>query len=488
MYDLIVIGGGTAGLVASAGAAGLGARVALVERARLGGECLWTGCVPSKALIASARTAHDAAIAERLGIAVREVRPDFARVMEWVRDAQRRIQPHDSPERFRALGVDVVHGTARFIGERTLDVDGRCLQAKRIVIATGSRPALPAVEGLAAAPHHTNETVFALERQPRTLLVLGGGPIGVELAQAFARLGTTVHLVEAGPRLLAREDEELAGLLARHLEAEGVRVHTSVRVTRATHVASNVGAVGAVGAVDAEHTAGAIRLEAHGPDGRQLVLEGDTMLVATGRAPVVDSLELARGGVDATERGLAVRRTLATTARGVWAAGDCVGPLRFTHVADYQARLVVRNAFFPFPRPADYRVVPRVTFTAPELASVGLTEQEARERHGSAVRVWRRPFDDVDRAVVDGNPAGLVKLITGRGGRILGAHVLGHGAGNIIETLVLAMARGIPATALATTIHAYPTYPEAIQQAARGYYVSHYTGLVARLGGWLARR
>jgi pyruvate/2-oxoglutarate dehydrogenase complex dihydrolipoamide dehydrogenase (E3) component len=466
-YDLIVVGGGTAGLVTAAGSAGIGARVALIERDRLGGECLWNGCVPSKALIAASRAAHDAQEAVRFGVVATSTELEFGRVMDWVREAQQRIAPHDSPEHFRSLGVDVIAGSARFTGDRTLDVDGKSLSAKRIVIATGSKPAVPLIDGLEAVNYLTNETIFSLERQPKTLLILGAGAVGLELAQAFARLGTHVQVIEAAPQLLPREDHELAELLSDRLRSEGVEIH----LDSAAELASQ--------------QSGRVQLHISGANAR--VFEGDALLVATGRMPNLESLDLAKAGVEVTKPGVVVDDTLRTTARGVWAAGDCIGPLRFTHVADYQARLVVRNAFFPFHSKADYSVVPWVTFSEPELAHVGLTEREARERLGSDVRVWRREFNDVDRAIVDGNTDGLVKLITDRKGRIVGGHILGHGAGNMIGEVVLAMKHGISASALGNTIHAYPTYPEAIRQAAEGHRKSRFRGPVKRIANWFAR-
>jgi pyruvate/2-oxoglutarate dehydrogenase complex dihydrolipoamide dehydrogenase (E3) component len=469
-HDLIVIGGGTAGLVTSAGAAGIGARVALIEQDRLGGECLWTGCVPSKALIACARAAHGVYTARRFGVDVPAVGVDFGRVMQWVHEAQRRIEPHDSPERFRSLGVEVVRGTARFVGERTLRVDGRVMSAKRVVIATGSKPAVPPIDGLSDVPFFTNETIFSLERQPETLLVLGAGPIGLELAQAFARLGTTVRVLEAAPQLLPREDEELAGLLGGQLAAEEVEILLDTTVTRVSREGRTM------------------RLSARRGDGTPVMVEGDTLLVATGRVSNVALLETENAGVETGKSGVVVDERLRTTGGGVWAAGDVTGGLRFTHVADYQARLVVRNAFFPLASKADYSAVPWVTFTEPELAHVGLTEREARERHGDGVRVWKRRFDDVDRAMADGEPHGMVKLVTDRKGKILGGHILGHGAGNLIGEVVLAMNHGIPAGKLGNTIHAYPTYPEAIKQAAEGYYKSRFRGPIRTIARWFARR
>ena len=484
-YDIIVVGGGTAGLVTAAGSAGIGARVALVERERLGGECLWNGCVPSKALIATARAAHGARGDERMGVRNDAPQVDFARAMQWIRDAQARIAPNDSPERFRGLGVDVIEGDARFTSERTLNVDGRTLTAKHIVIATGSAPSVPPIDGLADVPYLTNETIFSLTQRPETLLILGGGPIGLELAQAFARLGTTVHILEAETQLLPREDHELAALLGERLVAEGVHLHLGAKVTRVQRArgGEEAGGVRAGGRISVTASR-----NAEGPHPETFSLEGDALLVATGRRSRLDSLELSKSGVDFGKGGVTVDDSLRTTASGVWAAGDCVGPLRFTHVADYQARLVVRNAFFPLRGKTDYSAVPWVTFTEPELAHVGLTEEEARQAHGEDVRVWRRPFAEVDRAISDGETSGLVKLVTTSRGRILGGHILGAGAGNMIGEITLAMKHGISATALGNTIHPYPTYPEAIRHAAESFTKSRFTGAVKRMVNWYVRR
>ena len=469
-HDMIVIGGGAAGLVTSAGAAGLGARVALIERDQLGGECLWTGCVPSKALIACARAAHEARTASRFGIATGPVTVNFAEVMAWVRDAQRRIAPNDSPERFRSLGVDVVAGTARFTGERTLQVDGKEMRAKRIVVATGSRPAVPPIEGLADVPYLTNETIFTLERQPSALLVLGAGPIGVELAQAFARLGTQVRVLEAAPAFLPREDHELAGLLLERLCAEGVDIVLDAKVRRASR------------------QEGVIRLDASRSDGSALIADGDALLLATGRSANVGLLDANRAGIATGPDGIVTNDRLRTTADGVWAAGDVTGGLRFTHVADYEARLVLRNAFFPYSSGADYSAVPWVTFTDPELAHVGLTELEARDRLGDGMRVWRKAFGESDRAIADGHASGLVKLIADRRGRLVGGHVLGHGAGSVIGEIAVALKHRVSVSRLGSTIHAYPTYPEAIRQAAEGHVKSRFRGPIRTVTRWLVRR
>lgn len=464
---MLVIGGGAAGLVTTAGAAALGARVALVERERMGGECLWTGCVPSKALIACARAAHEAREAARFGVDAGPVRVDFRRVMEWVGEAQRRIEPHDSPERFRRMGVEVAEGSARFVGVRVVDVGGRRLSARAVVIATGSAPAAPAVPGLEDVPYLTNETIFELDALPRSLLVLGGGPIGVELAQAFARLGSAVTLVEAAPRLLPLEDDDVSAALRTILTAEGVTVLPEHRATRAERASDGV-------ALQLEGPAGASRVDA------------EAILVAAGRRPRVDGLEPGAAGVEVSDRGVVVDDRLRTTAEGVWAAGDVTGILRFTHVADYQARMVLRNALFPLSSRANYAAVPWAIFTDPQIGRVGLTEAEARARHGDAVQLWRRPLVALDRAVADGRTTGFVKLVADRRGRLLGAHVVGHGADTMVAELALALRHGLGVRQLAGTIHAYPTYPEAVRQAAEERTRARFTGLSRSIARWFA--
>jgi pyruvate/2-oxoglutarate dehydrogenase complex dihydrolipoamide dehydrogenase (E3) component len=468
-YDLIAVGGGAAGLVSAAGAAGLGARSALIEHERMGGECLWTGCVPSKALIAAGRAAADARAARRFGVNVADVTIDFSAVMRHVHQAQQRIAPHDSPERFRGLGVDVVEGTARFLDASTLEVAGRRLRARNIVLATGSRPRIPPLAGIETVPYLTNENVFLLESLPARLLVLGAGPVGLELAQAFARLGSRVTLVEQGDTLLPREDAELAALLAESVAAEGVELLLGTRADRCSYLN------------------GVVTLEIS-TAGATATLHGDALLVATGRRPNLDTVDAAAAGIDVSDAGVIVDDRLRTSAAGVWAAGDVVaGTPRFTHVADYHARLVLRNALFPLSGRADYRVVPWVTYTDPELAHVGLTEAEAREQHGSGVQVYRREFGQVDRAIADGRTAGMLKLVADRRGNVLGGHVLGYGASSVIAGIALAMKNGIRLGGVASTVHAYPTYPEAFKHAADAAARARLSGTTQKLVKWIVR-
>ncbi len=467
--DLIAVGGGTAGLVTAAGGAGLGARVALVERDRMGGECLWNGCVPSKALIAASRAAHAARTASRVGIHASDVRVAFDEVLDHVRRVQARIAPHDSPERFRGLGVHVVEGSARFLNAHTIQVGEERLTARHIVIATGTRPAVPPIPGLQDVPHHTNETIFSIEALPRTLLVLGGGPIGIELAQAFARLGCTVHVIDAAAQFFPREDRELADMLRRQLEGEGVQIRLDTTVTSVRREGGDI-------------------VLAATRDGVSHEVRGDALLVAVGRRPNVEGLGLDEIGVRTDAGGVVTDGALRTGVKGVYAAGDIVsGGLKFTHVADHMARSVLRNALFPGSSTVSYSGVPWVTYTDPELAHVGLTEVEARDRYGSGVGVWRRELAGVDRVIADAGPAGLVKIITDPKGRVVGGHILGSHAGDMIGELTMAVTLKLSVGQIASVIHPYPTTAEAIRQAAEQRRKAGFTGWKKSLVSWMAR-
>lgn len=470
-YDIIAIGGGTAGLVTAAGGAGLGARVALVERHRMGGECLWNGCVPSKALIAAAKAAHHARHARRFGVEVGDVRVHLGEALDHVRAVQARIAPHDSPERFRGLGVDVHLGHARLVSPREVEVDGKRLRARNIVIATGTRPAVPPIPGLADAPYLTNESVFDVTSLPGTLIVIGGGPIGVEMAQAFARLGSTVHVVEALPEFFSREDRELAGLLQVQLEAEGLTFHLGAAATAVRHASG-------VTSVDIKRA-----------DGSTATLQGDALLVAVGRSPNLKDLGLEQVGVKTDRGGVVVDGYLRTSVPGVWAVGDIVsGGLKFTHAADHMARGLLRNALFPGKSRLDFSSVPWVTYTEPELAHIGLTETEARQRHGDRVGVWRRDVGAVDRVIADGGPAGMVKIVTDAKGRVLGGHILGPHAGDMIGELTIALKHRMTVAQLGAVIHPYPTTAEAIKQASEMRVKTTFSGWKKSLVRWLVRR
>lgn len=453
-YDLAVIGGGTAGLVAAAGAARLGARVALVERHRLGGDCLNTGCVPSKTLISSARAGDN-----------------FQAAMTRVRAAQAMLAAHDSAQRFTGLGVDVFFGTGSFDGREALLVDGARLRFARAVIATGSRPLLPAIPGLGGAAPLTTDTVFSLEGAPRRLAIVGGGAVGCELAQAFQRLGVQVALVHDQPRLLEREDPEAAAIVEAALGRDGVRV---IRAARLTGVERH----------------GDVRTLVYERDGVEERLQADAVLVATGRRPHVDGLALEAAGVErAAHGGPAVDDFLRTTNPRVFACGDVCLPWKFTHAADAAARIVIQNALFALGPLGRRRVsslaVPSCIYTDPEVAQVGVVDHGG----GPPLDQYAVGFDALDRAVTDNRTDGFVKVYTRRGrGTILGATIVGPRAGDIISEVSVAMAGSLSLGALANVIHPYPTYAEAIRKCGDAYNRTRLTPLVSRLLNWWLRQ
>lgn len=466
-YNLVVLGGGTAGLVAAAGAAGLGARVALVERHLLGGDCLVTGCVPSKALIGSSRAAASARKASALGVQTGEVTVDFPAVMARMRALRAGIARHDSAARFRDLGVDVYLGEGRFASPTTLEVGGETLRFARAVIATGARAALPPIPGLGEAGVLTHQTLFSLESLPPRLAVIGGGPIGAEMAQAFARFGSKVTLLEAGPRLMAADDPSASAAVLDALRADGVDVRLNTQV-------------------EAVRTSGDLRrVEVGGGE----PVEADQVLLAAGRAPNVEGIGLEAAGVSFDLRaGVEVDERLRTTNRRVFAAGDVASRYQFTHAADFLSRTVLRNALFFGRAKATDLVIPWATYTDPEVAHVGATAEEAT-RNGVPHGVVEVPLEDNDRAVLDGEAAGFVKVVHDPRGRILGATVVASHAGEMIGELVGAVQRGASLTELSGVIHPYPTVADAIRRAGDQFNRTRLTPGRARLLRWiLARR
>ena len=444
-FDIAVIGAGSGGLSVAAAAAQFGQTVVLFEKGEMGGDCLNYGCVPSKALLAAARQAQAMRGGAPFGISPVEPEIDFAAVSAHVRRAIAAIAPHDSQERFEKLGVTVIRAAASFHDARTLEAAGERFTARRFVIATGSRPAVPPIPGLSDVPYLTNETLFGITRLPPHLLVLGAGPIGVEMAQAHRRLGARVSIIEAGVPL-GQDDPELSAIVLERLGAEGVEIITGRAVTRTSHDGAG------------------IRLDWAGGG----FITGSHLLVAAGRRPNIEHLGLEAAGIAATPRGITVDRRLRTSNRRVHAVGDVAGG-RFTHEAGYQAGIVIRNMLFGLP--ARTRAsMPHVTYTDPELAQAGLTEAEARTLHGSALRVLRWPFTGNDRAQAEGRTDGLVKIVTGRGGRILGAGIVGPGAGELIQPWILALERGLKISAMATPVLPYPTRGEAGRRAAVNYF------------------
>ncbi|MGD9954565.1 MAG: NAD(P)/FAD-dependent oxidoreductase [Candidatus Nanopelagicales bacterium] len=445
-WELAVIGGGTAGIVAAKTAAGLGSSVVLVERDRTGGDCLWTGCVPSKSLIAAAHAAAGARRASSLGVHVDEVRVDFAEVMRHVRGAIRHIEPTDSVAALQAAGVTVVHGSARFAGPSQLDVDGRPLRFQRAVLATGARPSVPPIPGLDGVNHLTSDSVWELEELPRRLVVLGGGSIGCELGQAFARLGSEVTVVEGAARILPREDPDASVLVARALADDGVRLVVGRPV---------------VGAV-AEGAGGALIV---GEGGEQQHVSFDRVLVALGRAPRTDGLGLEHAGIELDPRRFViVDASLRTTNPRVWAAGDLTGHPQFTHVAGVHGSIAASNAVLGLRRKVDVVAVPRVTFTDPEVAAVGASTNPDEVPPGT--ELVTRGHEHVDRAVAEGQTAGFARLAVSRKGTVLGATVVGARAGESLAEVTLAVRRALRTRDLAGTLHPYPTYTDGAWNAA----------------------
>ena len=470
-YDLVVLGAGTAGLVAAAGAAGLGARVALVERGFMGGDCLNYGCVPSKALLASARRAAEARRAGRYGVEVAKVEVDFGAIMERMRRIRAELAVHDSAARFRELGVDVFLGEGRFVGRDAVEVDGARLSFRRALVATGGVPLVPAVSGLDETGFLTNETVFDLEALPPRLAVVGGGPVGCELAQAFARFGAAVTMVESLDRILSNDEPDAATFLADVLAGEGIRVLTG-------HELERVERNGSVGS-----------LFLRGPDG-PVGVDADAILVAAGRRPTVEGIGLDQAGIEHdVHRGIRVDDRLRTTNPAIYAAGDVAGRHRFTHVADAEARIVLRNALFPGRRKASALHIPWCTFTDPEVARVGHSSESAAEA-GIAVDSFIRPLARVDRFVVEGDEGGFARVHVRRGSdEIVGATVVGPHAGELIGLVALAMRAGAGLGTLADTVFPYPTRSEALRGVANEWQRSRLTPTIRRLfEGWFRLR
>jgi pyruvate/2-oxoglutarate dehydrogenase complex dihydrolipoamide dehydrogenase (E3) component len=463
-YNLVVIGGGTAGLVTAAGAAGLGAKVALVEKHLLGGDCLNVGCVPSKCLIRSSRVGADIRDASQFGFQLTDaLEVNFPAVMRRMRRIRALISHHDSAERFQKMGVDVFLGEGRFSGTSAVEVDGKMLQFKKAAIAAGARATYPPVEGLAEAGFLTNETVFSLTERPARLAVIGAGPLGCELAQAFHRLGCSLTLVEIAPQILIREDRDAADIIANAFQREGIDIRLKTIIKR----------------VSVSGTGKTLHLET---DGKADSIEVDEILIGAGRAPNVEGLNLEAAGVKYDAKtGVAVDDMLRTTNPDIYAAGDVCLSYKFTHMADASARIVIQNALFWGRKRLSALTVPWCTFTDPEIAHVGLYEKDAVERN-IAVETFLVRFNEVDRALADGEEEGLMKIHVKKGtDKILGATVVARHAGEMISEITLAMVGNLGLKAIANVIHPYPTQAEAFKHAADAYDRARLTPFVKKI-------
>ncbi len=448
--DLCVIGGGSGGLSVAAGAAQMGAKVVLVQKGAMGGDCLNTGCVPSKSLIAAAHAAQAVRTSGRFGVNGHEPEIDFLAVRDHVRQVIAGIAPQDSVARFEGLGVTVIQAAGHFAGPREVLAAGKRIRARRFVVATGSSPGLPPVPGLSGVPYLTNETVFELAEQPEHLIVIGGGPIGVELAQAQRRLGARVTLLEAFS-ILGKDDPDAVEVVRRRLVAEGIDLREGVQILGLEPDFNGIAA-----------------MLGQGEDSEERI-QGSHLLIAAGRRPNVNGLGLEAAGIGYSPKGIEVDRRLRTSNKRVFAIGDVTGGYQFTHMAGYHAGIVIRNALFRLPAKVKHDAVPRVTYSDPELAHVGLTEAEAGRRHG-AVTALAWPFAENDRARAEDATEGLVKVVVGRKGRVLGATIVGANAGELILPWVLAVDRGLKIGALASMIAPYPTFGEISKRVAGSYY------------------
>ena len=468
-YDIAVIGAGSGGIVAATFAAQAGARVALIEKYRIGGDCTWTGCVPSKALIKAAKVAHEARTASRFGLAAAVEPVNLKTVMDYVRKSIAEVYQYESPDVLKEKGVDVFMGTARFRDAHRLNIalagGDKEISAKNIIICSGGRAYVPPVEGLSSVNYINYDTVFDMEVLPKRFLVMGGGPIGIEMAQAFLRLGSEVHVFHSHSRLIPKDEPEASEVLARCLTEEGAKLHLNSKVLAAKQTDAGV----TLTTNEGEFT-------------------GDALLVATGRMPNVDTMDVEKAGVHYTAKGIPVDDDLQTNVKHIYAAGDVLGGPQFTHYAGYQAFIAARNALFPGSGKGLVESVPWTTFTDPEIAHAGLTEAQARNKYHNdvGVRVWE--MTHVDRAVTESDTAGFIKVIHKKDGVVVGATVVAERAGEVIHEWALAIAHNWKIGDLAGTIHVYPTYSIGNQQLASDYAIESFLGgttgkILKRLSG-----
>jgi pyruvate/2-oxoglutarate dehydrogenase complex dihydrolipoamide dehydrogenase (E3) component len=448
--DICVIGAGSGGLSVAAGASQMGANVVLVERGKMGGDCLNYGCVPSKALIAAAHAAHTTRTSAKFGVKTAEPNVDFAAVRAHVRGVIAAIEPNDSVERFTGMGVRVLESEGRFLSPSALQAGEIRIEAKKFVVATGSSAMVPPIPGLADTPYLTNETIFDLDKGPEHLIVIGGGPIGAELAQAHRRLGAQVTMLEMFD-FLGKDDAELTAVVRRQFEAEGIDIRTGVKVVKTAKTPDGV----------------EVTIE---EEGAEKIVLGSHLLIAAGRRPNIDSLDLDAAEINHTPKGIEVDNRLRTSNRRIFAIGDVIGGLQFTHIAGYHAGIVIRNALFKLPAKVKYAAAPWVTYTDPELAHVGMSEDDVKKANVPGFNILRWPFHENDRAQAERSVDGMIKVIVDRKGRVLGATLVGAHAGELLAPWIMAVDQSQKIGTMAGLIFPYPTLSEVSKRAAGSYF------------------
>jgi len=458
-FDYVIIGAGSAGISAANVAKGLGKKVALIEKRKIGGDCTWFGCVPSKALLKAAQIAHQARQLCHYGLKVNgnngKIDIDSSQVMTHVRKIISKVYDGEKPEHFREMGIEVFLGETEFINRNQIRVGEEVVTGKKFLIATGSSPFVPTIPGLEEIDYLTNETLFYIETLPKSMIILGGGPIGTEMAFALNRLGVDVTVVEIRDRILSREDPELTDILSQRLQEEGVKILTRAKAIRFAREDKGVA------------------LTVQDADGDSRILRAESVLIAVGRRPNVNGLKLENAGVEFSPSGIKVDTTLKTSSPNIYAAGDVAGPYQFSHAAEYQATIATMNAVLPIPikKKVNYDNMVWATFTDPELARGGLTEAEAREKYGDSIRVYRHEYRHVDRAKTDVSEIGLSKYIIDKKGKLLGIHILGARASDLLHEAQLAKTLGVPFSKIQSMIHIYPSYGDLIKRPATRAYV-----------------
>ncbi|MGL1891616.1 MAG: FAD-dependent oxidoreductase [Spirochaetaceae bacterium] len=448
LYDVVVIGAGSGGITSAVTAAGFGKKVLLIDKNRPGGECTWSGCIPSKALIHEAKKIHT------IRKEIKDYSYDSKNALDHVHAVRKNIYSHETPEALTKSGIEYLQGEASFKDPTTLVVGDKEIKGKKYIISTGSSAFVPAIEGLDSVPYLTNENIFELERLPKSLIILGGGPIGIELAQAIRRLGTDVQLVEMKPVLIFREEKEFSLSIEKQLSSEGIKLHLGAKANKISKSGDKI----------------SLKYE---KDGSEQIVEANSLLVAIGRKPNIDRLGLDNAGIKYNREGIEVNTSMRTTSKKIYAIGDVVGPYQFSHMANVQGILATQNAILPINRKINYDHVAWVTFTEPELARAGKTENEARKSHGDSIRIYDYDFNQLDRAMTGGETIEKIKVILDKKGKVLGVSILADRAGEMIGEVQLLKTRGINFSKMASVIHPYPTYSDVFSKIGKSVMIDN---------------